>query len=80
MSADKVITGFALTEAVQRRFAQLSGDWNPMHLEGAIARRSSFGEPIAHGMNVVLTALELFRSHQLALAGALSRVPVKLSV
>jgi acyl dehydratase len=31
-------------------FAQLSGDTNPMHLSADFARRTRFGQPIAHGM------------------------------
>jgi 3-hydroxybutyryl-CoA dehydratase len=32
-----------------RRFAELSGDWNPLHTDTAYAERTSYGRPILHG-------------------------------
>lgn len=32
------------------RFAELSGDDNPIHVDPAFAARTHFGEPVAHGM------------------------------
>lgn len=40
----------ALTQEDVRRFAELTGDFNPMHVDPAFARRTSFGRPIVHGM------------------------------
>ncbi len=37
-------------EAEIRAFADLTGDRNPLHLDGTFARRSRFGRPIAHGL------------------------------
>lgn len=31
-------------------FAQLSGDTNPLHFDGAYAKKTKFGQPIVHGM------------------------------
>jgi NAD(P)-dependent dehydrogenase (short-subunit alcohol dehydrogenase family) len=42
----------------QLRFAELSGDSNPIHLDALEARRSFIGEPIVHGVHCVLWALE----------------------
>lgn len=39
-------------------FARLSGDHNPLHVDPVRARRSLFGECVAHGMDVALWALE----------------------
>lgn len=37
-------------EALVRRYADLSEDFNPVHMDAAAAARSRFGERIAHGM------------------------------
>ena len=39
-------------------FAKLSGDYNPIHIDPVKARRTLFGEPILHGLHVLLWALE----------------------
>jgi 3-hydroxybutyryl-CoA dehydratase len=31
-------------------FAEITGDWNPVHLDTEYAAKTVFGEPIAHGM------------------------------
>ena len=38
-----------ITRADIEAFAVVTGDRNPLHLDGAFARRSRFGRPIAHG-------------------------------
>jgi 3-hydroxybutyryl-CoA dehydratase len=38
-----------ITEADIVRFAEVSGDYNPIHLDAAYAARSFFGERVAHG-------------------------------
>jgi 3-hydroxybutyryl-CoA dehydratase len=35
-----------------RRFAEISGDHNPVHLDMSYAAQTRFGRPIAHGMLV----------------------------
>jgi acyl dehydratase len=42
----------------QVRFAELSGDANPLHLDPIEARRTLMGQPIVHGLHLVLLALE----------------------
>lgn len=39
-------------------FAALSGDYNPLHVDPLTARRLIFGSTVAHGIHVLLTALE----------------------
>ena len=42
---ERVVT----TEDIQK-FAEVSGDTNPLHRDAAFAAKTRFGEPIAHGM------------------------------
>ena len=42
----------------QRRFTELSGDFNPIHLDPLRARRSLFGDVVVHGIHSVLHALD----------------------
>ena len=39
-----------ITDAVVRAFAELSGDYNPLHLDEEFARTTQFSRRIAHGM------------------------------
>jgi acyl dehydratase len=39
-----------VTEADVVGFAQLTGDWNPIHTDVEFAKRSPYGERLAHGM------------------------------
>lgn len=41
-------------------FAECSGDYNPIHVDSIISRRLMFGQPIAHGLHVVLWALDVW--------------------
>ncbi len=41
---------FPVTEAVIEKFAEVSGDDNPVHLNEAFAKTTQFGTRIAHGM------------------------------
>jgi acyl dehydratase len=42
----------------QDRFAALSGDFNPIHLDELTARRTLAGAPIVHGVHLLLWGLE----------------------
>lgn len=42
----------------QHRFASLSGDWNPLHVDPVAARRTMFGEPVVHGVHLASWALD----------------------
>ena len=39
-----------ITEAEIAKFAELSGDYNPLHMDAGFAGRTSFQKPVAHGM------------------------------
>jgi acyl dehydratase len=46
------------TEADQERFAAVSGDRNPMHLNPVLARRTQAGAPVVHGVHLLLWGLD----------------------
>ena len=47
---DKFSTTKQITDSVIRAFAELSGDFNPIHLDEEFAKTTQFGKRIAHGM------------------------------
>jgi 3-hydroxybutyryl-CoA dehydratase len=51
--------GRTLTEADLVQFAALTGDWHPQHTDAEWARRSPFGERVAHGMLLLSYAVGL---------------------
>src|SRR5215469_12500199 len=46
------------SSADQERFAAVSGDRNPMHMDSVLARRTQAGAPVVHGMHLLLWALD----------------------
>lgn len=50
---------FALSDNESWRFACLSGDFNPLHVDAIVARRLQFGGTICHGVHLTLKALDL---------------------
>lgn len=42
----------------QIAFAELSGDYNPVHTDSVAARRYIFGRPVVHGVHILLWALD----------------------
>lgn len=47
-----------------RRYAKISGDYNPIHLSAISAKAFGFKQPIAHGMWTLSRAVSAFVSHQ----------------
>src|SRR4051812_2833447 len=47
---DSFSTTREVTDELIREFAELSGDHNPIHLDEDFAKRTRFGQRIAHGM------------------------------
>src|SRR5688500_16593833 len=48
--ADRFSIERRVTDDLVRKFAELSGDHNPIHLDEEFARTTRFGRRIAHGM------------------------------
>ena len=55
------------TEADQARFATVSGDRNPMHLDPVLARRTQAGVPVVHGVHLLLWGLDALAQAEPAL-------------
>ena len=47
---DKYSTSREVTDDLIRKFAEVSGDYNPIHLDEEFAKTTRFGRRIAHGM------------------------------
>lgn len=47
---DKFSNDRIVTDELIRKFAEVSGDYNPIHLDEEIAKTTRFGRRIAHGM------------------------------
>ncbi len=60
MSDASTIASRTFVAADQLTFAALSGDHNPLHVDTDAARRSMFGQPVVHGVNQMLWALDRF--------------------
>jgi NAD(P)-dependent dehydrogenase (short-subunit alcohol dehydrogenase family) len=48
----------------QERFANVSGDRNPMHLDAILARRTRAAAPVVHGVHLLLWTLDAFAANQ----------------
>jgi hypothetical protein len=59
-----VIKSRKFTFEDQDIFAMLSGDYNPLHMDRVAARRFIFGQPVAHGLHVLLWALDCLLEDQ----------------
>ena len=49
---------FSLSDQIS--FAKFSGDYNPLHVDKIYSRRSPFGKPVVHGINLLLWSLDCF--------------------
>jgi hypothetical protein len=53
------MTQRVFTSDDQLAFAEVSGDFNPMHLDAVLARRLVFGRQVVHGLHALLWSLDL---------------------
>jgi hypothetical protein len=74
MSNLRIFSQKQLTHEDQLRFAAISGDRNPVHVDPVFARRTQFGRQIVHGMHLVLWTLDGY------FASFPQRVPSALNV
>lgn len=56
------VFSFSLEDS--KRFAMLSGDYNPLHVDPVAARRSPFQQTVAHGVHGLLAALDAWSARQ----------------
>ena len=68
------------TRADQEAFAQLSGDYNPLHMDELASRRLLFGETVVHGIHSLLWILDQWCTgpFQLKRIAAVFRNPIRL--
>jgi NAD(P)-dependent dehydrogenase (short-subunit alcohol dehydrogenase family) len=59
MTNETFLARRTFTAADQLRFAAVSGDRNPMHVDAVLARRTPAGVPVAHGVHLLLWALDV---------------------
>src|SRR5450759_997356 len=51
----------------QARFAALTGDFNPMHMDSVAARRTHAGGPVVHGIHTLLWLLDTIATRHIEL-------------
>lgn len=77
----RALAHWTLDAAAGRRYARLSGDWNPIHLAGWSARLMGMRRPIIHGMHTLASscaALENERGRHAVRIECRFRAPVPL--
>ena len=47
---DRVVVDYVVTDDDVRKFAELSGDWNPVHFDEVYAKGTIFKRRVAHGV------------------------------
>src|ERR1700683_5207522 len=53
----------------QARFAALTGDYNPIHMDPVAARRTQAGAPIVHGIHATLWLLDTIAARHPEISG-----------
>ncbi|MGX1308713.1 acyl dehydratase [Amorphus suaedae] len=60
-TSDGVVAGWTPTQDAFDRFASLSGDDNPIHVDPAFSARTRFGRTVSHGMLIYSRVWALIR-------------------
>lgn len=76
--ADAMVQQVHVKADIGRRYARVSGDYNPIHLHAASAKLFGFPKAIAHGMWTVARALAAFDTTKARRVEARFRKPVLL--
>ena len=71
--------GRTITEADIVMFAAFSGDWYPLHVDVGYAKKSPFGERIAHGMLVLSATSGLMPLYDMAIVAFYGMDKVRFS-
>lgn len=77
----EIVTQWTLDAMAGRRYARLSGDWNPIHLTGWSARLMGLRAPIIHGMHTLAASCAALEQQSSRHATAIScrfRAPIPL--
>lgn len=75
MSAEhSFVASFSIDAERHADFARLSGDYNPIHVDRDAGQRSAFGANVVHGVNTLLSALDVALGAGLLPAKLYSRV------
>lgn len=73
MTSGSIFSSRVFSWDLQERFADLSGDRNPIHMDPMAARRTQAGRPVVHGVHTLLWALD-----SLAEATVFTSAPVRI--
>lgn len=60
IGASETYGSVTVSESLIAEFADLSGDHHPLHVDAEFAKRTRYGQPIAHGFLVLSLASGLF--------------------
>ena len=64
MSTETTYARRHFSQALQEQFARATHDYNPMHMDAVVARRTQAGAPVVHGMHSLLWALDCLAARE----------------
>ena len=63
MPTSQILAFRVVDQALQERFAEFSGDRNPMHMDLVAARRTQAGAPVVHGVPYIAMGARIHDCH-----------------